>query len=423
MFQGFGLDKADAQSCVYALSFYTGAGSNSTSRGASLAVRKGNMVNTNKADVDAYLKLYDHVVHFLALALRCLPYYWGPAVRYVTMSDKAARAYVPGNVVTWMQYSSSKKGTEAAAAFGGRNCRFEIWSIKGRHIAQFSNYGKSEDEVLFTPFTRMLVLKTAKDSDGNWVIRLREVELGLTKGLPLLWVDDRVLDADFEMKEMMEEAMQHTHRDIKYILKDSTASAMAYLKSWYGHQVVLNPNFRIISDMSRPDETNGSAAGANLAKAVRTLPGAQGQIPLMIFTSSASRGLATLQKTAPAVNGQVTESPQSQRPPVDSVLITHSHDAALAFCSFENGKSAVLEYAYIHQRPDGVRGTLLRKTPTLAKDYTDDGTEVMNGEAVTAVRVAGEFTLIRTCKGAEGFVQSKYLHRADSQAEPEPEPA
>jgi hypothetical protein len=36
VFQGFGLDKADAQSCVYALSFYTGAGSNSTSRGASL---------------------------------------------------------------------------------------------------------------------------------------------------------------------------------------------------------------------------------------------------------------------------------------------------------------------------------------------------------------------------------------------------
>ena len=422
VFQDFGLEVHDAQCCVYALSFYTGEGSNATSRGASLAVRKGNMVQTHKADVDAYLKLYDHVVYFLATALRCLPYYWGPAVRYVTLSDTAAKAYTPGNIVTWMQYSSSRRGTTAAAAFKGRNCRFEIWSIKGRHIAQFSNYGKSEDEVLFTPFTRLLVLNTTKDSDGNWVIRLREVELGLTKGLPLLWVDDRVLEEDFELKPMMEEAMQLTCRDIKYILKTSTDSAMAYLKSWYGQQVVLNPNFRIISDMSRPDESNGGAAGANLAKAAKSLPHGD-KVPCMIFTSNASRGLATLREIAPDVNGVVTGSPQTQRPPVDSVVITHDHDTALAFCSFERGNSKVLDFHYIHQRPDDVRGTLLRKRPTAAREWLDSGAEVMNGEQVIAIRVAGDYTLIRTNTGSEGFVSTRYLHKNGGELEPEPEPA
>eukprot|EP01047_Picozoa_sp_COSAG01_P051960 COSAG01_NODE_5414_length_4277_cov_7.150551_4_plen_401_part_00 len=248
VFQAAGLERDDAECCVFALSFYTGAGSNSTSRGASLAVRTGNMiVESDEAEVEKYLEKYSHVVYFLSKALQILPFYWGPAVRHITLSaEVAAAVYEPGNVVTWMQYSSSKKGLESASSFEERNCKFVIWSIKGRHIAKFSNFGESEDEVLFTPFTRMLVLRREKDASGNWTIYLREVELGLTKGLPLLWVDDRILGEDFEMKPMMEAAMAITGRDIKYILKPSTELALAFLKSWFGQQVKTNPNFRVV---------------------------------------------------------------------------------------------------------------------------------------------------------------------------------
>lgn len=184
----------DAECCTYALSFYTGGGSNGTSRAGSLAVRKGNLKVANAEAMESYLGRYSHIIYFLTMALRSLPYLWGTVVRYVTMSAEAASIYVAGSIVTWMQFSSTKRGDGPLHTFSGRNCKFVIHSIKGRHIAQFSNYGEEEDEVLFTPFTRMLVVSVEQHIGGfEYLIHLREVELGLTNGLPLLWVDDRIL--------------------------------------------------------------------------------------------------------------------------------------------------------------------------------------------------------------------------------------
>ena len=116
-----GLDMHDAKGCVFALSFYTGAGSNESSRGASLQVRKGNIIYSDEAEVDEFLNNYNHIIYYVSLALRSLPYYWGPVVRFVTMKSEAAKIYVPGNVVNWMQFSSTKKGIQAAASFEDRN--------------------------------------------------------------------------------------------------------------------------------------------------------------------------------------------------------------------------------------------------------------------------------------------------------------
>ena len=266
------------------------------------------------------------------MALRNLPYYWGYCVRYITLNDDTAAIYEPGSVITWMEFSSTKKGSEAASSFSNRNCKFIIWSIKGRHIARFSNYGEVEDEVLFTPFTRLLVIKR-EHSDGQYVIHLREVELGLTtKGLPLLWVDDNILGKEFEMKAMMEEAMVKAGREIKYILKPSTHLALALLESWFGLQVRKNSHFRVISDMGRPREPEGTHAGAILA---REIWGLKLSVPIMIFTSNASAGLSKVGEKAPNMTARVLTSPEKGKPKANEVLITHSHKAAFAFCSFE----------------------------------------------------------------------------------------
>ena len=332
-----GLAREDAQCCVYALSFYTGSGSNQASRGASLQVRKGNMMVSDNAEVNDYLEQYNHIIYFISMALRSLPYYWGYCVRYITLEDEMAADYEPGTIITWTQFSSTKRGLQAASSFSDRNCKFIIWSIKGRHIARFSNYGDSEDEVLFTPFTRLLVIKRERIG-GNYVIHLREVELGLTgsssKGLPLLWVDDQILGERFEMKGMMEEAMVKAGRDIKYILKPSTSLALAFLESWFGKQVRKNANFRVISDMGRPEEPEGTHAGAILARDMNALGLS---VPMMIFTSDASAGLSKVREKAPNVAAKVLSLPVASKPTANEVIITHSHKTAFVFCSFEVG--------------------------------------------------------------------------------------
>ena len=332
VFTDAGVALEDAQCCVFALSFYTGSGSNQASRGASLQVRKGNMMMINEGEVSEYLAKYNHIIYFLSMALRNLPYYWGYCVRYITLNDDIAAIYEPGSVITWMQFSSAKKGSEAASSFADRNCKFIIWSIKGRHIARFSNYGEAEDEVLFTPFTRLLVIKRER-FDGHHVIHLREVELGLTtKGLPLLWVDDNILGEQFEMKEMMQEAMVKAGREIKYILKPSTHLALAFLESWFGQQVRKNGQFRVISDMGRPEEPEGTHAGALLA---REIWGLKLSVPIMIFTSDASAGLSKVGEKAPKVTARMLTSPEKGKPKANEVLITQSRKAAFVFCSFE----------------------------------------------------------------------------------------
>eukprot|EP00971_Amphidinium_carterae_P074627 1474926-Amphidinium_carterae.1 len=117
VFEKAGLCSEDARCCVFALAFYTGSGSKESSRGASLKVRQSNVLMNSevKDDIDEYLAKYNHIVYFLSLALRHLPYYWGPVVRYITLDDRMATAYKPGSVVTWTQFSSSKRGRNAAA--------------------------------------------------------------------------------------------------------------------------------------------------------------------------------------------------------------------------------------------------------------------------------------------------------------------
>ena len=86
--------------------------------------------------------------------------------------------------------------------------------MKGRNISQFSTY-YGEKEVLFTPFSRFLVIGQRKESFKKsffgkrfhyTAIYMREIEVGLNNCKPVLWVDDNILNPNWENKLIMEQA-------------------------------------------------------------------------------------------------------------------------------------------------------------------------------------------------------------------------
>jgi len=183
---------------------------------------------------------------------------------------------------------------------------------------------------LFLPFTRLLVLGVDKPENGRWTIKLRELELGLTRGQPLLWVDDLIHSEQYENKRLMEEALKKAGREIKYILKPSTDLALSFLRSWMGKLSMGNPNFRVLSDMSRPKELDGDNAGARLVALVRAV---SQKVPVLVFTSNAVTGAEKIL----AQNKELQVITLNVGDQVDlatkAVLITMHHAPALEFCT------------------------------------------------------------------------------------------
>jgi len=103
---------------------------------------------------------------------------------------------------------------------------------------------------------------------------MRQVELGLSN-MTILWVDDRILNPDWENRRHMEWASgHHSVKNIRFIPKTNTNAALSFLKSPFGKRLcspAYNKRFRIISDMSRENETPSNNAGARFLKAVRDM--------------------------------------------------------------------------------------------------------------------------------------------------------
>jgi len=94
---------------------------------------------------------------WLINALNCINLYWGKVTRCVDLRQDEYDLYEPGNIVTWLQFSSSSSG-KVEDYFADRNTRFIIYSISGRPIVDFSEF-KEETEVLFKPFSHFMVYK------------------------------------------------------------------------------------------------------------------------------------------------------------------------------------------------------------------------------------------------------------------------
>ena len=273
---GYFLDRKvtadEARAMAFSLSFYTGTKSETCSRGASLIARKGNKEIVGENTV-AELSEAAGILYYLVKALSHIPFHWGFVTRACQLTHDEILLYQPGRVITWIQFSSSKKGTEGhdSEAFKDRNVLFKIYSLTGRAISQFSNYPE-EEEVLFLPYSTFLVFNRETFSDGvKQVVYMRQVELGLCQQ-SVLWVDDQIFDPEWENKRHMEDAAtQAVNMNVHFIPKSSTDSALSFLRSPFGQRLKNSDKFRIVTDMNRLNENPSHKAGACLIRKLRRM--------------------------------------------------------------------------------------------------------------------------------------------------------
>ena len=160
--KGIGHDEAKAY--AFAIAFYTGKYSAPMSMAANIVSRKTRyaelMAAENLGDVDNNAAM---IMYYLIKGLSHIDYYWGEVYRYVQLSDKDLADYKAGEIVTWLQFSSSDKNERPPSHFKERNTLLTIYSLTGRSIRYFSNCAKKEDEVLFLPHSSFLVCRVEYD--------------------------------------------------------------------------------------------------------------------------------------------------------------------------------------------------------------------------------------------------------------------
>ncbi|CAF1445384.1 unnamed protein product [Didymodactylos carnosus] len=106
-----GLSKDESQASAFAISFYTGTKSEACNRGASLVARRSNGVVVEVKVIEELNKAAI-ILYYLVKALSYIPYYWGYVTRCCDLKDGELKLYSGGALITWIQFSSSKKGKE-----------------------------------------------------------------------------------------------------------------------------------------------------------------------------------------------------------------------------------------------------------------------------------------------------------------------
>ncbi|CAF3745011.1 unnamed protein product [Rotaria sordida] len=271
------INEDDAKAYAFAIAFYTGAYSEMLSLNANIFARRwqrNKATNAENVQVDDNAAM---IMYYLIKGLSHINFYWGRVVRYVKLSEKDLNDYRPGEIITWLQFSSSDKGDDKNAKhlqyFKERNTKFIIYSLTGRSIRGFSNCSQDEDEVLFLPHSTFLI------------------ELGLCKYV-VLWVDDHIFDEWWENKGHMEKASTlGTQVNVHFIPKSTTEFALAFLRSEFGKRLKHSDTFRIVTDMNRDNESSPNDAGVRLLSEVRKLGFNQ---KCLIFTGNALEGFRKL---------------------------------------------------------------------------------------------------------------------------------
>ena len=293
------LSENEKKACALVLSYYTGYKDNSdrSSRNVSVLMR-----GLNCSDIVRKWNDGEHfypVIYYLTKAISCLPFYWGHTLRCVNLTKKQAFSYQPGTVVTWMQWSSSKIGKKPASYFAERNTWFYIYSFSSREISQFSIYSE-EKEALYPPFSHFLVFKNEIRNNRHHIY-MRQIEIGLYPN-NIIWVDDNILNSDWENKSLMEVAYYNS-KILKIIPKISTETAMAFIKSFKSFINSKTTNYKIMSDMTRKNEEPSKNAGARFVKYLQD----EGfnNLEIMIFTSSTESAKNELKKLNVKMNNNI----------------------------------------------------------------------------------------------------------------------
>ncbi|OMJ93244.1 hypothetical protein SteCoe_3822 [Stentor coeruleus] len=308
LWEELGISQEQAKKYTLALNFYTGFSSECSNQ---LLLSEINHAFIGSLDSAIIRKEYHLINSYIIKALITLPSYWGYCNRCCNVNESNLIDYVPGNSVVWIRFSSSKLGLKPANFAMNRNTQFVIYSLTGKHIKSFSKF-KAEDEILFMPYTQFLVCKRVQENN-KVIIYLRQIELGI--GIKnILWVDDRIFEPNWENKSHMDTVVRR-NKEIKFIPKSSTQTAIAYLKSIWGKKFLNDKQsqLRIVTDMNRPNEDNPNEAGAVFIKMARELGFL---VPIMIFTSSLSYAKKTVKKH------QIDSS---------NILITASEKLAIQF--------------------------------------------------------------------------------------------
>jgi hypothetical protein len=84
-----------------------------------------------------------------------------------------------------------------------------------------------------------------------------------------------------------------TEINVHFIPKSNTNAALAFLRSQFGERLKQSETFRIVTDMSRDNETPNDNAGVRLIYEIRRLGFNH---PCMVFTGNASEGKKKLAK-------------------------------------------------------------------------------------------------------------------------------
>ena len=293
------LSTDEKKACALVLSYYTGKKDNSdrSSRNTNILIRGQNAFTKINKWNDG--KLFYPVIYYLSKALANLPFYWGYTVRCVDADQDIISKYEPGTVITWLQFSSSKIGKAPAPAFSGRNTWFHIYSFTSREISQFSVYS-NEKEALYSPFSHFLVFKKEVKGEKT-MIYMRQIEIGLYIN-NIVWVDDNILNSNWENKGLMEKAYS-IKRDLKIIPKITTECALAFMKSFKPFIVDGTVKYKIMSDMTRNNESEPNNAGARLVKYMQDNDFYN--IDIMIFTSSTEKAKQELRRLGVNMNSCV----------------------------------------------------------------------------------------------------------------------
>jgi len=256
-----------AKSLVLAISYYTGSYSDRCQRIQNVVMLSAcNLLNIQKWSKGEKECLFN-IIHYLNKSLRLLPMFWGMCTRCADLDEEDMNLYQTGNIVCWINFSSSSFGTEANSDyFQLRNTRFKIFSLTGRKISEFSMYENSEREVLFSPFSYYLVFRDEKNEEGKNIIYMREISLGFNEH-SILWVDDHIFEETWENKKYIENLL-HKNPYIKIIPKNSTESAIGYLKMMEKSLEKVK-SLKVITDMTRKNEKSPHNAGARFLERMK----------------------------------------------------------------------------------------------------------------------------------------------------------
>jgi len=133
------------------------------------------------------------------------------------------------------------------------------------------------------------------------MIYMRQIEIGLYIN-NIVWVDDNILNSNWENKGLMEKAYS-IKRDLKIIPKITTECALAFMKSFKPFIVDGTVKYKIMSDMTRNNESEPNNAGARLVKYMQDNDFYN--IEIMIFTSSTEKAKQELRRLGVNMNSYV----------------------------------------------------------------------------------------------------------------------